>query len=375
MTNQRSSTSTNFSAEDHRFMARALQLAERGLFTTMPNPRVGCVIVKDSEIVGEGWHERTGEAHAEVNALNAAGDHAKDATLYVTLEPCCHSGRTPPCTDAVIAAGAKRVVSAMTDPNPKVAGQGMSQLESSGIEIAKGCCEAEANTLNLGFIKRMQTGLPWVRIKSAASLDGKTAMASGESKWITGEAARADVAQWRARSCAILTGINTVLADDSRLTARVEGLKRQPLRVVLDSQLRISENARLLNEPGEVLVVTTMKDVSQHKKLERTGAEVLVVEERSGKIDLSNLLVKLGHRKINEVLVESGAQLAGAFAEQGLVDEFVIYLAPRLLGNDGRGMLNMPQVSQLDETTTLDINSVRQIGDDLRIVARPKARE
>lgn len=375
MTNQRSSASTDFSAEDHRFMARALQLAERGLFTTMPNPRVGCVIVKDGEIVGEGWHERAGEAHAEVNALNAAGDHANDATLYVTLEPCCHSGRTPPCTDAVIAAGVKRVVSAMTDPNPKVARQGLAQLEDSDIEVANGCCEAEANTLNPGFVKRMQTGLPWVRVKSAASLDGKTAMASGESKWITGEAARADVAQWRARSCAIVTGISTVLADDPRLSARVDGLERQPLRVVLDSQLRISENARLLKEPGDVLVVTIMKDASQHKKLERTGAEILAVEQKSGKIDLSNLLVELGHRKINEVLVETGAQLAGTFAEQGLVNEFVIYLAPQLLGNDGRGMLNMPQVSQLDETITLDISSVRQIGGDLRIVARPKARE
>jgi len=353
-------------------MARALQLAQRGLCTTMPNPRVGCVIVKDGEIIGEGWHERTGETHAEVNALKAAGDKTKDATLYVTLEPCCHSGRTPPCTDAAIAAGIKRVVSAMTDPNPKVAGQGLAQLEKNNIKVANGCCEGDAKAINPGFINRMQTGRPWVRVKSAASLDGKTAMASGESKWITGTAARADVAQWRARSCAVVTGINTVLADDPGLTARIDGLERQPLRVVLDSQLRTPENAKLFDQSGEVLIVTTINDSLQHKKFSTSNAEILAVEEEEGKIALSNLLVELGRRKINEVLVESGALLAGAFAQQGLVDEFVIYLAPRLLGDDGRGMLNLPRITQLNETINLEISSVRQIGDDLRIIAQPK---
>ncbi len=371
MTNPPSNFSAQFSADDHRFMVRALQLAQRGLFTTMPNPRVGCVIVNNGEIAGEGWHERTGEAHAEVNALSAAGDKSKDAVAYVTLEPCCHSGRTPPCTDAVIAAGIKRVVSAMSDPNPKVAGQGLSQLKNSGIDVSNGCCEAEAKSLNPGFIKRMQTGLPWVRVKSAASLDGKTAMASGESKWITGAAARADVAQWRARSCAVVTGINTAVADDPRLTARIDGLKRQPLRVILDSQLRLSASARLLNEPGNVLVVTTIKDVSQHEKYKKAGAEVLATGNDDGKINLADLLLELGRRKINEVLIESGAQLAGAFAEQGLVDEFVIYLAPCLLGDDGRGILSMPRVKHLNETIKLDISSMRQLGDDLRIIARP----
>ncbi|MDH3694438.1 MAG: bifunctional diaminohydroxyphosphoribosylaminopyrimidine deaminase/5-amino-6-(5-phosphoribosylamino)uracil reductase RibD [Gammaproteobacteria bacterium] len=372
MTNPRNNLSAEFKAEDHRFMARALQLAQRGLCTTMPNPRVGCVIVKDGEIIGEGWHERIGEAHAEVNALKAAGDKTKDAKLYVTLEPCCHSGRTRPCTDAVIAAGIKRVVSAMTDPNPKVAGQGLALLESNNIKVANGCCADDAQALNPGFVKRMQTGLPWVRVKSAMSLDGKTAMASGESKWITGKAARADVAQWRARSCAVMTGINTVLADDPGLTARIDGLERQPLRVVLDSQLRIPENAKLFDRPGEILIVTTINDISQHKKFSNSNAEILVVEEKNGKIALSDLLLELGRRKINEVLVESGALLAGAFAQQRLVDEYVVYLAPRLLGDDGRGMLNLPQITQLSETINLEISSVRQIGDDLLIVARPK---
>ncbi len=362
---------TTFSAEDYRFMARALQLAKRGLFTTMPNPRVGSVIVNDGRIVGEGWHERRGEAHAEVNALNAADSAAKGGTLYATLEPCCHTGKTSPCTDAIISAGITRVVSAMTDPNPQVAGQGLSQLDKAGITVRNGCGERQALDLNPGFVKRMQLGRPWVRVKSAASLDGKTAMASGESQWITGDAARADVARWRARSCALVTGVNTVLADNPRLTARADGLKRQPLRVVLDSQLRTPVDARLFNEPGKVLVVTVLNDNRRHTALVQVGAEVLVLNSDAGRVDLATLLEELGRRKINEILVESGSTLAGGFAQQQLVDEYVIYHAPRLMGHDGRGMLSMSGITRLNETINLDIQSLRQVGDDIRIVAIP----
>src|SRR5512135_2431955 len=298
-------------AIDSQWMARALCLAERGLYTTAPNPRVGCVLVKDGKIIGEGWHERAGEPHAEVHALRAAGGAARGATAYVTLEPCSHHGRTPPCADALIAAGVSRVVSAMQDPNPLVAGQGLQKLSDAGIEVECGLMEAAARELNIGFVSRMTRGMPWVRSKIAASLDGRTALANGTSKWITGEAARRDVQHWRARSCAILTGIGTVLADDPQLNVRSMESARQPLRAVVDNGLRIPPAARLLQQPGAVIYTAT-QDAQKIAALEKSGARVAVLADAGGQVDLSAVLRDLAERGCNEVLVEAGSKLNGA---------------------------------------------------------------
>ncbi len=358
-------------AADAAWMARALQLAERGLHTTSPNPRVGCVLVKDGKNIGEGWHERAGEPHAEVHALRAAGKTARGATAYVTLEPCSHHGRTPPCADALVAAGVARVVVAMQDPNPLVAGRGVAKLKAAGIAVECGLMEAAARELNIGFVSRMTRGTPWVRSKIAASLDGRTALANGVSKWITGSAARQDVQQWRARSCAVLTGIGTVLADDPQLNVRDIGATRQPLRVVLDTELRISVDAKIL-QGGNVLIYTASTDVAKQDTLRGRGADVVVMQTVKDGSSLSAVLGDLAKRGINEVLVEAGKTLNGALLKAGLVDELVLYLAPQLLGDAARGLADLGELTQLEQRMELAWQDVRHVGNDIRITARVK---
>jgi diaminohydroxyphosphoribosylaminopyrimidine deaminase/5-amino-6-(5-phosphoribosylamino)uracil reductase len=358
---------------DHAYMARALQLARRGLFNTDPNPRVGCVLVQGDAVVGEGWHVRAGEPHAEIHALAQAGDAARGATAYVTLEPCCHHGRTPPCSDALIGAGVARVVAAMQDPNPRVAGMGLAALAQAGIAVEDGVLADEAKRLNRGFVKRMRTGLPWVRVKLAMSLDGRTALASGESRWITGDDARADVQRLRARSSAILTGIGTVLADDPSLNVRLEpaaGEVRQPLRVVLDSRLQLPPTARLLALPGTTCVLTTESDARRIDALTRDTVNVVVLPMRADRrINLDAVMRFLGEQECNEVHVEAGPTLCGALLQDGLVDELVIYLAPHLLGDAARGLCTLPGLERMEQRIGLDIADIRAVGKDWRITA------
>ena len=358
-----------FVAEDFEFMARALRLAERGLYTTTPNPRVGCVLVKDGRVVGEGWHERAGEAHAEVVALRAAGALAAGATAYVTLEPCAHQGRTPPCTDALIAAKTGRVVAAMQDPNPKVSGRGLQKLGDAGISVDVGLMEEQARELNIGFVSRMTRGRPWMRVKIAASLDGKTALANGVSQWIGGPDARRDGHHWRARSCAVMTGIGTLKDDDPRLTVRDVETSRQPLRIVVDSRLRIVPDAKLL-DGGAVLVATATRDEAKVQALKAKGAEVVVLPNSEGKVDLLRLTQHLGGMGINEVLIEAGINLDSALLRAGVVDELLFYLAPLLLGDAGRGMLDLGDLTRMDQRLELDIRDTRRFGPDLRVLAR-----
>lgn len=358
-------------AADAAWMARALQLAERGLHTTSPNPRVGCVLVKDGKNIGEGWHERAGEPHAEAHALRVAGNAARGATAYVTLEPCSHHGRTPPCADALIEAGVSRVVVAMQDPNPLVAGRGIAKLQAAGIAVECGLMEAAARELNIGFVSRMTRGTPWVRSKIAASLDGRTALANGVSKWITSDAARQDVQQWRARSCAVLTGIDTVLADDPQLNVRDADAKRQPLRVVLDTELRISVNAKIL-QGGNVLIYTASADTAKQEVLREGGADLVVIQAIEGGLSLPEVLSDLAKRGINEVLVEAGKTLNGALLKAGLVDELVLYLAPQLLGDAARGLADLGELTQLEQRVALAWQDVRHVGNDIRITARVK---
>lgn len=370
-----------FTPAEAEYMSRALYLARRGLYTTHPNPRVGCVLVRDGEIVGEGFHARAGEPHAEIHALHMAGDRARGATAFVTMEPCCHHGRTPPCTDALIEAGVTRVIAAMRDPNPLVAGGGLARLSAQGIEVSSGLLESSAQSLNPGFISRMTRGLPWVRVKSAMSLDACTALASGESRWITGVAARKDVQHWRARADAILTGINTIVADDPSLNVRldaselrIEGEVAQPLRVVLDSDLRISPDARIFHLQGSVLVIATEGRITSPKRtaLEARGAEVASVPAtKHGRgVNLVEVLRLLAFRGINEVHVEAGATLAGALVSQGLVDELVIYIAPHLLGRDACDVFALPMIESMGARTQLEIKQTRRVGDDWRLVAQ-----
>lgn len=356
---------------DAAWMARALQLAERGLHTTSPNPRVGCVLVKDGMNIGEGWHERAGEPHAEVHALRAAGKAARGATAYVTLEPCSHHGRTPPCADALIEAGVTRVVVAMQDPNPLVAGRGIARLQAAGIVVECGSMEAAARELNIGFVSRMTRGTPWVRSKIAASLDGRTALANGVSKWITSDAARQDVQQLRARSCAVLTGVGTVLADDPQLNVRDVGATRQPLRVVLDTGLRISADAKIL-QGGNVLIYTASTDMAKQDTLRARGADVVVMQTVKDGLPLTAVLSDLAKRGINEVLVEAGKTLNGALLKAGLVDELVLYLAPQLLGDAARGLADLGELTQLEQRVALAWQDVRHVGNDIRITARIK---
>lgn len=347
-------------------MARALQLARQGLYTTDPNPRVGCVLVKDGEILGEGWHQWAGLDHAEVAALNNTPD-TQGATAYVTLEPCSHFGRTPPCCDALIKAGVSRVVVAMQDPNPLVAGQGLQRLRSAGIEVTSGVLEEDAQRLNRGFIKRMTQQRPWVRSKLAMSLDGRTAMASGESKWITSAQARADVQRLRAESSAILTGINTVLADDPALTARVDTEVVQPIRVVLDSRLAMPINAQLVNCPGRTLILTSSTDDDKKQALQQVGFEVYEIVEHQGRLDLRQVMTFLAEQQINEVLVEAGSTLNGALLAENLVDEWVIYMAPCVLGDQGRGLFAVPGMSKMADKKNLNLADIRQVGPDLKL--------
>lgn len=359
------------SPDDYRYMARALTLARRGLYSTDPNPRVGCVLVKDGVIVGEGWHARAGDAHAEINALDRAGAVARGATTYVTLEPCCHYGRTPPCTDALLQAGVARIVAAMPDPNPRVAGQGLALLQAAGVAVECGLLEAEARALNPGFIQRMTTGRPWVRVKLAMSLDGRTALAAGESRWLTGEAARQDVQRLRARASALLTGIGTVLVDDPSLNVRLPGATRQPLRVILDTRLRTPPTAQTLRLPGTVLICTAVHDAIAQAPLRAAGAEIAVVPHADRGLDLHAILTELVHRECNEVHVECGPTLAGALLQAGLIDELVVYLAPLLLGDKARGLFQLPELTRMSDRTELEIVETRAVGGDWRLTLQP----
>ncbi len=354
-------------------MSRALELAALGLNTTDPNPRVGAVLARGQEVIGEGWHQRAGEPHAEVFALRAAGERARGATLYVTLEPCSHQGRTPPCADAIVAAGVARVVIAMADPNPRVNGAGSAKLRAGGVDVQSGLLEEQARELNPGFAQRMSRGLPWVRLKLGASLDGRIALPSGESRWITGEESRADVQRWRARSSAIVTSHATVLRDDPRLDVRLEGATRQPLRVILDGNLETPAVARILDKPGDVLIFTSAQGSLSRAALESRGARVEAIGRSvSGGVDLSAVLARLAREGMNEVWIECGSRLAGAFVHDGLVDELIVYQAPVLLGSEAFGMFHLPAPVALAQAQRWRFTDVRSIGADVRLIARPQ---
>ena len=358
--------------EDAAFMRRALQLAAEGLYSTTPNPRVGCVLVRDGQVVGEGFHHHAGGPHAERVALAAAAGAARGATAYVTLEPCCHHGRTPPCTDGLIEAGVARVVYADGDSNPRVAGGGVRQLEAAGIAVTGGVMANEARRLNRGFHHRHAHGRPFVTLKLGMSLDGKVALANGVSQWITGPAARADVQRWRAQSCAILTGIGTVLADDPRLTVRDERFDlggRQPLRVIMDRQLRLSPQARVLQEAGRCVVFTRQVEGPAAAALRDAGAELATLAGVSAEDEILHVLSQLGAREINNLLVEAGPVLAGALVAAGVVDELVLYLAPMLLGGAAQSAFALPELKALHEASRWRIVETQPIGEDLRLVA------
>jgi diaminohydroxyphosphoribosylaminopyrimidine deaminase/5-amino-6-(5-phosphoribosylamino)uracil reductase len=359
-----------FRAEDYRYMARALTLADQGRYTTHPNPRVGCVLVAGGQVVGEGWHRIAGGPHAEIEALEQAGRRARGATVYLTLEPCSHQGRTGPCAPVLATAGVARVVAAMEDPNPAVSGEGLRWLREAGAEVQAGLLEDEARRLNAGFIRRMSKGVPRIIVKIAASLDGRTAMASGESRWITGAAAREDVQRLRASCSAILTGIGTLLADDPSLTVRsgsIDTAGRQPLRVVADSRLRTPATARMLTLPGHTLLVCAPG--ADGSRLSAAGAELLECGAPNGRVDLSKLMGALGQRECNDLLVEAGPVLCGALLSRRLVDELVVYLAPHLMGDSARGMFSLFGLEKMADRVQLQILDTRQVGDDLRIRA------
>ncbi len=360
-----------FSQRDQQYMQRALKLAERGLFTSMPNPRVGCVIVHHDAVVGEGFHARAGEPHAEVFALREAGDKARGATAYVTLEPCAHHGRTPPCADALIRAGVARVVMACEDPDPQVDGRGLKRLRDAGITVDTGLLQAPARELNSGFFSRIERRRPFVRVKLAMSLDGRTALANGSSKWITGEQARADVQRWRARSSAILTGSGTALADDPRLTVRLDDVPHvPPLRVVLDRLLRTPEGAHLLDGRAPTLML--------HGTLARPGlrfadVECVEVPETDTGLDLDAVLGMLAGRGVNELHVEAGPTLSGALFAAGLVDELLLYVAPVLLGDRARPLMALPSLADMADRWHLDVMDRQVLGEDMRLRLRPRA--
>lgn len=358
------------------FMADAIELARRGRFTTSPNPAVGCVITQGDEIVGRGWHQWVGEAHAEVAALADAGPRARGATAYVSLEPCSHFGKTPPCAERLVEAGIKRVVVAMRDPDSRVRGKGLSKLAAAGIETVVPCLESEARAINPGYIKRTETGLPRVRLKLAMSLDGRTAMGSGESQWITGADARQEVQLLRAESCAIVTGIGSVLEDDPRLTVRTDeaavgGRIRQPLRVVVDSQLRTPVQARLLDEDGSVLIATAAERCQAWEQLASRGAEIISVRDSAGRVDLELMVRALGQRGINEVLVEAGATLAAGFLARGLLDELIIFMAPVVLGSNARPLFELPELERMADAIRFEIVELGRVGTDCVLVVKP----
>ena len=362
------STMPDYSAADHAHMARALTLAERGLYTATPNPRVGCVVVKDGAVVGEGFHLRAGEPHAEVNALKQAREHGRDArggTLYVTLEPCNHYGRTPPCVDAILTAGIGRVVAAMPDPNP-AAGNGAERLRTAGIVVDMGLLENEARELNIGFISRMARGTPWVRVKLAVSVDGRSALTNGASQWITGPDARADGHAWRARACAVLTGVGTILQDDPQLTVRDVDTTRQPLRVIVDRNADTPPKARVLGG-GPSLVVTA----GARNNGWPANVETLALPDSAGRIDLTAMMRSLAGRGVNELHVEAGARLNGALIGDGLVDELLVYVAPSVLGDPARGMFELAApLTSLSARVPLEWQGILRIGADLRVIAR-----
>ncbi|OUS74068.1 riboflavin biosynthesis protein RibD [Pseudoalteromonas sp. A601] len=367
--------SMQFTEQDHFYMSRAIELAKRGRFTTTPNPNVGCVLVKNGEIVGEGFHQLAGQGHAEVNALAMAGEQAKGAIAYVTLEPCSHFGRTPPCAEGLKNAGVRKVIAAMVDPNPQVAGKGLAILADAGIEVASGLLEPQARLLNRGFLKRMERGLPFVTCKMAASLDGKTALQNGRSKWITSTKARQDVQLFRAQSCAILTGADTVIIDDAKLNVRQNELPqkrpttlplRQPIRVIVDSQNRLTPDLALFSIEGEILILTTKLDKSKQWP---HYVKHIVVPEKEKKVDLLVALKLLAQQQINSIWLEAGATLAGAMTEQNLIDEFVVYLAPKLLGNDAKSLLNFATLTSMQDTINLAIKECACVGEDIRIIA------
>lgn len=378
-----------FDALDHQFMARALQLAARGLYTTHPNPRVGCVLARNKRLIAEGWHEYAGGPHAEIVALEKAGVEAEGATAYVTLEPCAHQGKTPPCVEALIARRLARVVVAMQDPNPLVNGAGIQRLREAGIQVDTGLMSGEAAALNPGFVMRMLSRRPYVRVKQGVSLDGGTALANGKSQWISGENSRIDVHRLRARSSGIMTGVDTVLSDNPAMTVRLESLAvmgeleadggsriKQPLRIIIDSNLRTPPDARLLKLPGDVLIVTVNEDPASQARLRSDHVEVVSLPpDEQGKPDLRDLMSVLAEGQINELLVECGARLAGALLARKLVDEIVLYIAPCLLGSGARGLFDIPPLNDMRERIELDIQEIRAIDRDIRIVARPLFRE
>jgi diaminohydroxyphosphoribosylaminopyrimidine deaminase/5-amino-6-(5-phosphoribosylamino)uracil reductase len=374
-----------FSVSDHEYMTRALRLAEQGLYTAHPNPRVGCVVVRDGAVVGEGWHARAGEAHAEIAALEQAGEQSLGATVYVTLEPCSHQGRTPPCAEALIQAGVARVVCALQDPNPQVNGEGIRRLREAGVRVESGLRAGEAERINPGFCARMRRGRPYVRVKLAMSLDGRTALRSGESQWITGENARLDVQRWRARSSAIMSGIHTVLADDPAFSLRLEGLVltgeltsgrmdaiRPPLRIILDSRLHMPLNAQLLKLPGDILIVTASDDAAKREALSGDHVEVITLPvDEAGRPELHDLMNVLAEAQINEVLVESGATLAGALLDRQLIDELIVYVAPVVLGHTARGLFKLPALADMQSRIPFEFTDIRPVGPDLRIQLKP----
>jgi diaminohydroxyphosphoribosylaminopyrimidine deaminase/5-amino-6-(5-phosphoribosylamino)uracil reductase len=358
-------------SNDLEGMALALEWAAKGLYTTAPNPHIGCVIVRDGVVIGAGVTQQAGSDHAEIQALKdaqARGHDVRGATAYVTLEPCNHHGRTPPCSDALVRAGLGRVVAAMEDPNPLVAGQGLAKLAANGIDTSVGLLAGQAYELNIGFFSRMTRGLPWVRMKTAASLDGMTALHNGVSQWITGPAARADGHHWRARACAILTGIGTVKADDPQLNVRAVETPRQPRRIVVDSKLEIDLSAKIL-AGGGTWIAAAVADPDKEAALAAAGHEVLMLPNASGKVDLPELMRELGRRQINELHVEAGGKLNGSLIRAGCVDELLVYLAPALIG-DAQGMFALPALSDLKDKKLLKFHEVKQIGDDLRLLAR-----
>ena len=372
-----------FSPDDYRFMQRAITLAKRGHYTTSPNPRVGCVLVKNGEIIGEGFHQKAGEGHAEVNALTMAGNNARGATAYVTLEPCSHYGRTPPCAEGLIKAGVKHVIAAMVDPNPKVAGNGLKILEKAGVSTQHGLLTQASESLNIGFIKQMTTGLPYVRCKLAASLDGKTAMKSGESKWITSPQARQDVQRLRAQSCAIISGADSILFDDAKMTVRwselgelqnsyQKELVRQPVRVIIDSKNRLTPGLALFKESGRIILIrNTIENIHQWPHFVEQVCLPFYQKSKYGQhIDLRVLLEYLAKLSLNDVLIESGSRLAGAFIEQNLVDELILYQAPKLMGAESKSLVNMTSIQHLSQAKALNISDLRMIGTDIRIIAK-----
>jgi diaminohydroxyphosphoribosylaminopyrimidine deaminase / 5-amino-6-(5-phosphoribosylamino)uracil reductase len=365
-----------WTASDYLHMSRALQLARRGLYSTDPNPRVGCVIVKDDVVLSEGWHQKTGQAHAEIDALEKASESVSGATCYVTLEPCSHHGRTSPCTESLINAGIKKVVAATIDPNPLVAGKGLQQLKEAGIETTSGLMQIQASELNPGFEMRMKQGRPFVRCKLAMSLDGKTALHNGESKWISSPESRMDVQKIRARSSAIMTGIGTIIADDPSMNVRLEETSewvehgQQPLRIILDSELKISLDAKILSLPGGVIVFHASENEDKKNKLTDVGVELVSVEAKKGQEFLQYVLGYLAReREINEVLLETGSILSGEMLQAGFIDELIIYLAPSLLGQDAKGLFQLPMIENMSDRFSLIFSDIRTIGNDIRISA------